>query len=39
MKIEKGKFEAAIKTLLRTKPIKRDDLRVRQRPQKAKSSR
>lgn len=39
MKVERQKFEAVVKRLLRAKPIKRDDLRVRQRPQKAKSSR
>lgn len=36
--VEREKFEAVVKRLLRAKPIKRDDLRVR-RPAKAKSSR
>jgi hypothetical protein len=34
MKVEKKKFEAAIKKLLAAKPMKRDDLRS---PRKAKS--
>jgi hypothetical protein len=38
MKVEKKKFEAAIKKLLATKPMKRDDLRS-SRKAKARPSR